>query len=63
MGWTHDYRDLARDRSGRRGAMLGQRVWRLRPERAGGVIEPGIPRLLSRRARWFGARLRNQRLS
>nr|WP_079122959.1 hypothetical protein [Streptomyces abyssalis] len=61
MGWTHDYRDLARGRSARRGMIPGQRVWRLRPDRLGEVAEPGIPRLLSRRARWVGARLRHSR--
>ncbi|MCH6161767.1 hypothetical protein [Streptomyces marispadix] len=61
MGWTHDYRDLARDRSGRRGLLPGQRMWRLLPDRLGEGVEPGIPQLLGRRARWFGARLRHPR--
>jgi hypothetical protein len=44
MGLTHDYRDVARHRHGP--------LRRL-------VAEPGIPHLLRRRARWFGARLRH----
>ncbi|RLL68104.1 hypothetical protein [Streptomyces sp. Z26] len=60
MGWTHDYRDVAR----RRIAPRGRRSVR----RAGGPLDRparssalGIPRILQRRARWFGARLRHTR--
>nr|WP_078495597.1 hypothetical protein [Streptomyces xiaopingdaonensis] len=59
MGWTHDYRDVARKRSRPRGT-----------SGRAGVVPPifppprpyselGIPRILRRRARWVGARLRH----
>ncbi|THA25250.1 hypothetical protein E4198_11390 [Streptomyces sp. RKND-216] len=60
MGLTHDHRDVAREHKGPR---------RGRPVRGGDRLalrhprEPalGIPRILGRRARWFGARLRHPR--
>lgn len=57
MGWTHDDRDLVGN-----GGTLSEQV----PEqRTGGELPrhpaPGIPRLLRRRARWVGARLRHPR--
>jgi len=61
MGWTHDYRDVARNRSGLRGLVPVQRMGRMRSDRLGVVADPGIPHLLRRRARWFGARLRHPR--
>ncbi|MCT2589902.1 hypothetical protein LHJ74_08240 [Streptomyces sp. N2-109] len=60
MGWTHDYRDVAREHSYLRGRLSArraeQRVLRDHPH-----PEMGIPRILRRRARWVGARLRHQR--
>jgi hypothetical protein len=61
MGWTHDYRDLARNRGGLRGLVPVQRMGRSRADRPGVVTDPGIPHLLRRRARWVGARLRHPR--
>jgi hypothetical protein len=61
MGWTHDYRDVARNRSGLRGLVPVQRTGFFRPDRLAVVAEPGIPDLLRRRARWVGARLRHPR--
>lgn len=58
MGWTHDYRDVARNRRNVATAVNGV---------APGVVLPagehqlGIPRILRRRARWVGARLRHTR--
>ncbi|MGW8378593.1 hypothetical protein [Streptomyces sp. ODS28] len=57
MGWTHDDRDLARDRGTRRDRVPAQRTAGNHQPQA----EPGIPRLLRRRARWFGARIRHTR--
>ncbi|KAA6214873.1 MULTISPECIES: hypothetical protein [Streptomyces] len=64
MGWTHDYRDVARDRRSS-AAATGT------PERgasdlvSGGspdLAHPlGIPRILRRRARWMTARLKHPR--
>ncbi|WP_405585122.1 hypothetical protein [Streptomyces sp. NBC_01190] len=58
MGWTHDYRDVSRNRrssfsAADRGAVTA-------------VLAPadsrlGIPRILGRRARWVSARLRHPR--
>ncbi|MBR7675484.1 hypothetical protein ACWGJ2_15620 [Streptomyces sp. NPDC054796] len=57
MGWTHDYRDVARNRSILREKVPAQRMDRHHPQNP----DPGIPHLLRRRARWFGARLRHSR--
>jgi hypothetical protein len=74
MGWTHDYRDAARDRSGNGAASRTQlgsanlsgggpgagAVHRLQ----GGALEEahiGFPDILRRRARWVGSRLRHPR--
>ncbi|MDJ1131889.1 hypothetical protein [Streptomyces iconiensis] len=60
MGWTHDFRDVARNRSHMRDpqALASPRLApRLRPPHP----DLGIPRILRRRARWVGARLRHTR--
>ncbi|HCA85192.1 MAG TPA: hypothetical protein DEQ61_06670 [Streptomyces sp.] len=70
MGWTHDYRDVSRDRRtafvrnappgavapGSQERIQGSAV-ACRMERPG----LGIPRILRRRARWVSARLRHPR--
>ncbi|AXK33627.1 hypothetical protein DVA86_14155 [Streptomyces armeniacus] len=60
MGWTHDYRDVARRRTAPRERLSAQRVEGIlhRHERNPTL---GIPHILHRRARWFGARLRHTR--
>ncbi|NGO72492.1 hypothetical protein [Streptomyces boncukensis] len=60
MGWTHDFRDVARNRS-QLGDPRGQGSARLAARLPNQHPELGIPRLLRRRARWFGARLRHPR--
>ncbi|MEW2221680.1 hypothetical protein AB0939_20745 [Streptomyces sp. NPDC006990] len=60
MGLTHDFRDVARNRSHLRyprGRALPRAATRLHPTDA----ELGIPRILRRRARWVSARLRHNR--
>ncbi|MGH3310647.1 MAG: hypothetical protein ACRDP3_08680 [Streptomyces sp.] len=65
MGLTHDFRGVAgirnRNRRAQRRVVAVQRMGRYRPDRFGMLTEPGIPHLLRRRARWFGARLRHPR--
>nr|WP_240979511.1 hypothetical protein [Streptomyces sp. HNM0574] len=70
MGWTHDYRDVARKRSFTKGRVPVQGTGPSRGEHSpagpGGPPAPGmseldIPRILRRRARWVGARLRHTR--
>jgi hypothetical protein len=62
MGWTHDHRDVTRNRNGTlRGLVPVQGRRRQLTRSATLVAEPGIPHLLRRRARWFGARLRHPR--
>nr|WP_052847638.1 hypothetical protein [Streptomyces avicenniae] len=61
MGWTHDYRDVARDRSGAGAAAPAQNGAR---RFEGAVLHDspiGFPDLLRRRARWVGVRLRHPR--
>ncbi|MFD9814005.1 hypothetical protein [Streptomyces sp. NPDC059080] len=69
MGWTHDYRDVARNRRSS-AAAVGTRDRGTPDLRAGGPAGPphpdsahpmGIPRILRRRARWMSARLRHPR--
>ncbi|GAA2058673.1 hypothetical protein N0X72_13570 [Streptomyces carpaticus] len=62
MGWTHDYRDVARNRSGK-GAAAQAAGGAVRRIPGGGVLDPpiGFPHILRRRARWVGARLRHPR--
>ncbi|CAL9515597.1 hypothetical protein ACH4LN_05445 [Streptomyces albus] len=61
MGLTHDFRDVARDR-GRSRDPRGQASPRAaRPHPADADAELDIPRILRRRARWVGARLRHAR--
>lgn len=75
MGWTHDFRDVARDQSGN-GAAAPAGAQRALPrgvpgEFPGGDPYPhpphprgshiGFPRILGRRARWVSARLRHPR--
>jgi hypothetical protein len=58
MGWTHDYRDVSR----KRGIAARSIAQGLPP--GGRRADPtllGIPRILRRRARWMGARLRHAR--
>ncbi|WP_078893990.1 hypothetical protein [Streptomyces sp. CT34] len=64
MGWTHDYRDVARNRRSSAAAVGTQD--RGAPDlRSGPSPDPahpmGIPRILRRRARWMSARLRHPR--
>lgn len=72
MGWTHDFRDVARDRSGNGAASSRQAqraVRRLQGVAPGEDAYPpyprdphiGFPRLLGRRARWVSVRLRHPR--
>ncbi|WP_225849744.1 hypothetical protein [Streptomyces sp. HPF1205] len=59
MGWTHDYRDVSRNRRAA-STREGQVAQTALPAQ---VLDSrlGIPRILSRRARWMGARLRHVR--
>ncbi|MEE1930263.1 hypothetical protein V1J52_19095 [Streptomyces sp. TRM 70351] len=69
MGWTHDYRDVSRNSRGRGAAQVSAAhlTHDLRdprdPHEFGDPRDPrlGIPRILGRRARWVGARLRHTR--
>ncbi|WP_340560136.1 hypothetical protein [Streptomyces sp. GSL17-111] len=66
MGWTHDQRDVSRNIRGRGAGSYpaGRAVHHprvLRAPREGGDPGIGIPRILGRRARWVGARLRHPR--
>ncbi|BCK69602.1 hypothetical protein CP981_21365 [Streptomyces platensis] len=63
MGWTHDYRDVARNR---RSSTVAVGTQERGPDlRSGASPDPahpmGIPRILRRRARWMSARLRHPR--
>ncbi|WP_236073050.1 hypothetical protein [Streptomyces tardus] len=66
MGWTHDHRDVSRSTREKnretsvrkRGA--GPRAVSHSPRTAHDA-RMGIPRILRRRARWVGARLRHPR--
>lgn len=60
MGWTHDFRDVARNRSHPKDPRTPGSA-RLAARMHGDAPEPGIPHLLRRRARWVGARLRHTR--
>ncbi|MEU4091312.1 hypothetical protein [Streptomyces sp. NPDC026673] len=58
MGWTHDYRDVSRDRRADRARITtGTQA----PDHRSGGSRLGIPHILRRRARWVGARLRHTR--
>jgi hypothetical protein len=58
MGWTHDYRDVAR----KPGSAVRSLPGNAAPDpRAAGDAPLGIPHILRRRARWVGARLRQSR--
>ncbi|MEV1009796.1 hypothetical protein [Streptomyces sp. NPDC049881] len=61
MGWTHDYRDVARERGGAGAAAPAQNGAR---RLEGAVLHDphiGFPDILRRRARWVGVRLRHPR--
>ncbi|WTR15458.1 hypothetical protein OG565_14765 [Streptomyces sp. NBC_00138] len=59
MGWTHDYRDVSRNRRSISVAAVGRTApMAILPP---GESRLGIPRILGRRARWVGARLRHVR--
>ncbi|WP_326688879.1 MULTISPECIES: hypothetical protein [unclassified Streptomyces] len=60
MGWSHDFRDVARNRSHLR-APRAQASARFAARLEPSDPELGIPRILRRRARWVGARLRHTR--
>ncbi|UQA94051.1 hypothetical protein [Streptomyces halobius] len=64
MGWTHDYRDVARNRRSS-AAAVGTRETGTPDVGSGDSPDPahpmGIPRILRRRARWVSARLRHPR--
>ncbi|MEU6173910.1 hypothetical protein ABZ832_18560 [Streptantibioticus parmotrematis] len=55
MGWTHDYRDVSRNHLGTTASG--------RPAPPAALADRGqllpLPRILRRRARWVGARLRH----
>ncbi|WP_236060610.1 hypothetical protein [Actinacidiphila acididurans] len=58
MGWTHDYRDVSRNhRSASAPEGSAQQI--ISPDAVDSRL--GIPRILGRRARWMGARLRHAR--
>ncbi|RKN43066.1 hypothetical protein [Streptomyces hoynatensis] len=61
MGWTHDYRDVARERGGNGAATREQGA--VRRLQSGTLPDPmiGFPDILRRRARWVSARLRHPR--
>ncbi|MCZ2524565.1 hypothetical protein ACFW9F_05680 [Streptomyces sp. NPDC059506] len=63
MGWTHDYRDVSRNRRADEPATptssLRERERAVDNNRLTAPL--GIPRILGRRARWVGARLRHVR--
>ncbi|MCZ7415165.1 hypothetical protein O3441_11695 [Streptomyces sp. WMMC897] len=66
MGWTQDQRDVSRNIRGRAaGSRLAVRSAHhpreFREPRSGQAPRIGIPRILGRRARWVGARLRHPR--
>ncbi|MEV6013474.1 hypothetical protein AB0M29_42835 [Streptomyces sp. NPDC051976] len=58
MGWTHDYRDVSRKRRSTSAAVNNTATVAVLPP---GERQIGIPRILGRRARWVGARLRHTR--
>ncbi|NSC23088.1 hypothetical protein FM076_18770 [Streptomyces albus subsp. chlorinus] len=60
MGLTHDFRDVARNRGHLRDPR-GQASPRAARQPHSADAELGIPRILRRRARWVGARLRHTR--
>ncbi|MFE3886329.1 hypothetical protein ACFXPQ_26035 [Streptomyces lydicus] len=64
MGWTHDYRDVARNRRSS-AAVVGTQDRGTPDLGSGQSPDPahpmGIPRILRRRARWVSARLRHPR--
>ncbi|MYT31887.1 MULTISPECIES: hypothetical protein [unclassified Streptomyces] len=64
MGWTHDHRDVARNRRSS-AAAVGTQDRGASDLGSGGSTDPahpmGIPRILRRRARWMSARLRHSR--
>ncbi|MBT2383043.1 hypothetical protein [Streptomyces sp. ISL-11] len=62
MGWTHDYRDVTQERRAEGDAALAVSEVPERGEhRPAAGHDPliGIPRIISRRARWVSARLRH----
>ncbi|MCN9241785.1 hypothetical protein NGF19_13440 [Streptomyces sp. RY43-2] len=58
MSWTHDYRDVARNRRSTAGPSTRQGGAPQMPDTDPRV---GIPRILRRRARWVSVRLRHPR--
>ncbi|WP_037911820.1 hypothetical protein [Actinacidiphila yeochonensis] len=58
MGWTHDIRGASRNRHHHTSSADGTATLGLLPVQDHRL---GIPRILSRRARWVGARLRHAR--
>jgi hypothetical protein len=73
MGWTHDFRDVSRNRrrtSNQAAAMSSIQEFQESQGRKGQAVDGnrlgaplGIPRILGRRARWMTARLRHARSS
>ncbi|WP_176735464.1 hypothetical protein [Actinacidiphila rubida] len=57
MGWTHDYSDVSRTRRRTTAAGTYTAMTLLPP----GPSHLGLHRILGRRARWVGARLRHVR--
>ncbi|WP_459181489.1 hypothetical protein [Streptomyces sp.] len=60
MGWTHDYRDVSRNRSSAAASAARSFPGNSTPDHTGGS-RIGIPHILRRRARWVSARLRHVR--
>lgn len=68
MGWTHDYRDVSRNRRRTSDRAAPMNSMSSTPERREQAVDDnrlapplGIPRILGRRARWMTARLRHVR--
>ncbi|NJQ16445.1 hypothetical protein HCN52_16260 [Streptomyces bohaiensis] len=63
MGWTHDSRDVARERSGNGAAVRAQSAARRAGPGRLTTRDPsiGFPHILRRRARWVSTRLRHPR--
>lgn len=61
MGWTHDYRDVSRNRGSAAASAARSFPGNGTPDHRTEDSRIGIPLILRRRARWVGARLRHVR--